>query len=364
VAFRGLLEKGEVVDLPILQLALASIKARAERLTVRALGFGGGEREDEPLLEITGPPARFGVRILNDDPEYLDWLNSALLCSGLVVPEGLTAIARRLAEYEDIILGIDTNVLYACILSEHLLDAFARIHPRAYRESVNWILLIIPGVVMKEIENAANQKKGGHLIHVGRKGYRALQEITNLNRTEGFQGLSVLVAGHTNPEQLRMSTDGMTILNADSLIRDQFKTFLRGIEFRKGVFFLTLDKTNASLATAEGLNALLVRHPRRLRKGDVLSMPQDESVLLGRVMYELAIEFGIVRVSWNDGQDHHLDLDGGWSWKSMEHWDAWQLLCADQDPGLHKALARYVGGRFDAKRIQREWQKIADDLAT
>lgn len=364
MSFRGLLEAGEVVDFPVLQLALASIKARVDRLTVRALGFGGSEKkEDEPLLEIAGPPTRFGVRVLNDDVEYLDWLNSALLCSGFVEPEGMRAIARRLAEYEDIILGVDTNVLYACVLTEHLLDEFAQIHPRPYRESVNWILLVIPGVVMKEIENAANQKKGGYLIHVGRRGYRALQEITNLNRTEGFQGLSVLVAGQANPEQLRLSEDGMTILNADSMIRDQFKAFLRGIEFRKGVFFLTLDKTNASMAAAEGLTALLVRHPRRLRKGDQIAMPKDETVLLARLLYEVAVEFGIVRVSWNDGREHFFDLDGGWSWKSMEHWEAWQLLCVDQDPGLHKALARYVDGRFDARRIQREWQKVAEDLA-
>lgn len=363
MSFQSLIEKGEVVDFPILQLALAAIKGRADRISVRSRGFGGGEKEDVPLLDITGPPARFRVQVQNDDKEYLDWLNSALLCSGLVEPAGLSALVRRLADHQDVVLGIDTNVLYACILGEHLLDEFARVHVRPYRESVNWILLIIPGVVMKEIENAANQKKGGHLTHVGRRGYRALQEITNLNRAEGFQGLSVLVAGETNPHQLQLSADGMTILNADSMIRDQLKAFLRGIEFRKGVFFLTMDKTNASLAAAEGLAALRVQHPPRLRKGTTIEMPRDESILLARVLYELAVEFGIVRVSWNDGQEHHLDLDGGWSWKSMEHWDAWQLLVADIDPGFHKALARYVGGRFDAKRIQREWERLSEDLA-
>src|SRR5947208_1824887 len=88
---------------------------------------------------------------------------------------------------------------------------------------------------MKELENAANMKKGNRLSHAGRRGYRALQEITTLKGTEGYQGLSVLVVGPTNPEQLHLSPDGLTIVNADSMIRDQFKAFLRGIDFRKGV---------------------------------------------------------------------------------------------------------------------------------
>lgn len=362
MSFQELLKKGDVVDFPILQLALAAVKGRVDRIAVRSRGFGVGDKEDVPLLEILGSPDRFRVRILNDDKEYLDWLNSALLCAGMVEPAGLTSLARRLAEYEDILLGVDTNILYSCILGEHLLDEFSRIHVRPYRESVNWILLIIPGVVMKEVENAANQKKAGRLTHAGRRGYRALQEIMMLNRTEGFQGLSVLVAGQTNPEQLRLSADGMTILNADSMIRDQFKAFLRGIEFRKGVFFLTMDKTNASLATAEGLTALRIQHPKRLRKGDETSMPKEEFVLLARLLYELAVEFGIVRVSWNDGREHHLDLDSAWTWKSMEHWEAWQLLCADYSEGMLKALSRYVSGRFDAKRIQREWEKLSEEI--
>src|SRR3989441_508363 len=272
-------------------------------------------------------------------------------------------VDRLLAEYEDIILGVDTNILYASILGEHLLDEFHRIHMRPYKESVNWILLVIPGVVMKELENAANMKKGNRLSHAGRRGYRALQEITTLKGTEGYQGLSVLVVGPTNPEQLHLSPDGLTIVNADSMIRDQFKAFLRGIDFRKGVFFLTMDKTNASLAAAEGLTALRIQYPRRLRKGDELAMPKEESVLLARLVYELAIEFGTVRVTWDDHGPHHLDLEGAWTWKSMEHWEAWQLMVSDLDPGIHKALNRYVDGSFDPRRFVKEWQKLAEILA-
>jgi hypothetical protein len=47
----------------------------------------------------------------------------------------------------------------------------------------------------------------------------------------------------------------------------------------------------------------------------------------------------------------------------MEHWEAWQLLASDLDSGFHKALNRYVDGRFDAQRFVREWQKLAEILS-
>src|SRR5205823_6592749 len=247
VSFRELLEKGQIAEFPALQLALGSIKGRIERLTVASLQ-PGGSREEFPLVEILGAPSGFHLKVLESSPDYLDWLNSALLCAGFVEPIGLTATARRLAEYEDLILGVDTNILYASILGEHLLDEFSRIHVRPYKESINWILLVIPGVVMKELENAANMRKGGRLSHA-----------------------------------------------------------------------------------AEGLSALRIQYPSRLRKGHELTMPKEESVLLARVVYELAVEFGTVRVGWEDHGPHHIDLEGSWTWKSMEHWEAWQLLTADVD---------------------------------
>src|SRR5207245_9931744 len=110
----------------------------------------------------------------------------------------------------------------ASILGEHLLDEFHRIHVRPYKESINWILLVIPGVVMKELENAANMKKGNRLSHAGRRGYRALQEITTLKGTEGYQGPSVLVVGPTNPRQLHLSPPRLTTVNAQPITRDPF----------------------------------------------------------------------------------------------------------------------------------------------
>src|SRR5207245_6591734 len=97
--------------------------------------------------------------------------------------------------------------------------------------------------------------------------------------------------------------------DADPIFADQCQSFRRGIDFRKGVVFLTMDKTNASLAAAEGLSSLRVQYPPRLRKGQELTMPREESILLARLVYELAVEFGTVRVTWEDHGPHHIDLE-------------------------------------------------------
>src|SRR2546429_8328024 len=115
VSFRELLEKGQIAEFPALQLALGAIKGRVDRLTVASIGTGGS-KEEYPLVEIQGTATSYQVKVLEDSSEYLDWLNSALLFPAFFEPIGLTSISRRLAEYEDIILGVDTNILYASIL--------------------------------------------------------------------------------------------------------------------------------------------------------------------------------------------------------------------------------------------------------
>ncbi len=47
----------------------------------------------------------------------------------------------------------------------------------------------------------------------------------------------------------------------------------------------------------------------------------------------------------------------------MEHWEAFQLLGSDRDRGFDKAMDRYIGGRFDLRRILDAWQEIQDTLA-
>src|SRR2546425_10592300 len=98
VSFRELLEKGQIVEFPALQLALGAIKGRVDRFTVASIGTGGS-KEGDPLVEIQGTGASYQVKGLEDSPEYLDWLKSALLGAGLVEAIGLTAVPARLAGY-------------------------------------------------------------------------------------------------------------------------------------------------------------------------------------------------------------------------------------------------------------------------
>src|SRR2546427_5686742 len=58
------------------------------------------------------------------------------------------------------------------MLWEHLLDEFHRIQVRPYKESINWILLVIPGVVMKELENAANMRREAGFSNPAAEGTR------------------------------------------------------------------------------------------------------------------------------------------------------------------------------------------------
>ncbi len=83
MSFRELLEKGQIAEFPALQLALGAIKGRVDRFTVASIGTGGS-KEEYPLVEIQGTATSYQVKVLEDSPEYLDWLNSALLCAGFV----------------------------------------------------------------------------------------------------------------------------------------------------------------------------------------------------------------------------------------------------------------------------------------
>src|SRR2546428_13130631 len=119
MSFRDLLEKGQIAEFPALQLALGAIKGHIDRITVASLGTGGS-KEEFPLLEILGSATEYRLHVLEDSPEYLDWLNSALLCAGFVEPAGLPAIARGLAEHAEIILGADRTILDGAILVDNV----------------------------------------------------------------------------------------------------------------------------------------------------------------------------------------------------------------------------------------------------
>ncbi len=362
MSWRKHIRKGKVLDYPIFQLMLTSIKNSEGTISVKSKPIEGTEGPVDPLISIEGTPANYSIKVIAERELVLNNLTAAMCRSGIVKPYGLEDVALELTKNEDLILGLDTNVIYNCIITEHLLGAMDLVNPYSYSKMPNWMLIVIPGVVMKEIENAANHKIKGRLTHIGRSGFRALQEVMVLKESRGTSSISVQVAGKTNPQQLRYSDeDGTKLENADSLIRDQFRSFVKEFDIRKGVFFLTMDKTNSSLGKAEGLNAIRVKHPKMLRNGYDLRQPKGETILLSRILYELAVEFGVIEISWTEnGRLHYIELDSCWQWKNMGHWENWQLLCSGYDNQFFKKVNGFEPLRVE--EINTAWNELRDAM--
>ncbi len=309
-------------------------------IVVKSKPTEGTDGHSETLVTISGSPTDYNIKVVADRDPVLNFLTAAMCRSGLIKPYGMELVAKKLIDNEDLVLGLDTNILYNCIISEHLLGALDYVNPFSYSKMPNWLLIVVPGVVMKEIENAANHKVKGRLTHIGRLGFRALQEMMVLQENRGSSGSSVHVVGKTNPQQLRYSDeDSSRLENADSLIRDQFRNFVNEFNMNKGVFFLSMDKTNVSLGKAEGLKAVRVKHPKMVKTGYDIQQSRDDTILLSRVLYEIAVEFGLIEISWKEkGRMHYIEFDSGWQWKNMGHWEDWQLLCNGYDNSFFKKL--------------------------
>ena len=81
--------------------------------------------------------------------------------SAIILSPDWHTVAGRLGEFDDIILGIDTNIIYNCILSRQLIDGFALTSPDHHLHTPNWIMVVIPQSVMQELEYAANHRDFG-----------------------------------------------------------------------------------------------------------------------------------------------------------------------------------------------------------
>jgi len=94
------------------------------------------------------------------------------------------------------------------------------------------------------------------------------------------------------------------------IIRDQFKRFLRQIDFHKGIYFLTADKSCAALARAEGLHPLYLkfpywdfRHQKEFMSYELYAKKSiNIHVPIGGLIYELAIQFGEINIGWGNNR--------------------------------------------------------------
>jgi DNA-binding protein len=403
--------ESDFIEFPVYHLLLDSLLHQKKKLVIGKydtdFGSRGGEKSSrsmtslltiatsnkgfrctpaEDLLQIigkkTGAEKEKRQRILGN-------LSASFCRCGLLMSPRWEEISQELSSYDDVILGVDTNILYNCSITQQLLDGFVLTSPKDHLHTPNWVLIVIPCAVMHEVEQAANSRdKGGGLNFEGRMGYRALQEIMELDQSKDLPGVSLLIVGEANPVlDTRVELQGLRadmketapqpvrfklyrkLSAGDTIIRDQFKTFLRQISFHKGAFFITADKSNTALAQAEGLHSIYYPLPpwntllllgQRIEPYSLEFESEDITlnVPFGKLVYELAVEFGEIWVSWgSETSRFNCDFKGD----SLDHWVNRELQVNSKD--LKKLIANYnSSGRFSLTKISTLWRDLGKNL--
>jgi DNA-binding protein len=378
----GYSTESNFIEFPIYHLLLDSLLAKNGTL--------GIFRHDDARL-ATVVKSKWGISCKGNaeqDVESLNELTSAYYRSGLLLSPYWSRIAQKLSEFDDIILGIDTNILYNAGISEQLLSSLSLIDSKEHVHTPNWLLIVIPSAVMHEIEQATNSRdKRGFLRHAGRMGFRALQEILELDQSTDLMGVSLLIVGEADPAlDTRVELRGLredlaksappsvhSLLSAkvssgDTIIRDQFKHFLQHINFHKGAFFLSADKSNVALAKTEGLRPIYQKIPpwqvsrRVIDPPRILCKPEPEIVLtvpLGKLIYELAVQFGSIKIRWAAEEiEVACDAKG----ESLDHWLCRELRIESRDD-LKKLLRHYEAvGKVSLEQVKKVWDTIIEEI--
>lgn len=321
-------------------------------------------------------------------------LEEALYRCGLLMPANWRTLAERLSRHDDVILGLDTNVLSNCNISEHILPLLSILGLRDYLHTPNWMLMAVPRAVLYELEAAANERDSrGMLTFIGRMGYRGLQEINKLSQGMDLLGVSLLVTGQANllmdvrveVEGLRkelsqfggdvLEENGSTsrssyrrLSSGDNIIREQFKQFLRQGDFSQHSHFLTGDKTNKALALAEGLGPLYVKSPADYFRSNnsltgfsvrcIDAQGQREyvnfHVPLGRALYEMAVHASSITVQ---AGKHSFNLQCDTKGENLNHW-LHKRLIADWN-----SMKKVYEGPMMLEKLEVKWTALADFFA-
>lgn len=243
-------------------------------------------------------------------------VRDSLMRAGLARPVNLDHVMSKLRQIDDVIIGIDTNVMLDCIFSAHLLDEI-------YREKYpNWILIAVPKLVMAEIENKANSKfSGGNHPRIGwpdyqgRIGNRSLQELLTLDsKDQDRPGLSLLTVGDLDNNMADIAQQENWLL--DSEIRTQFHEFLSEISFHKGTYFLSQDRVNVMMSGTEGAEGLYLQKPDI----DELTIDRLSIEEFGQLVYELCVQFGEVELKQVGEEDITIRLSIFWPGKQVSDW--------------------------------------------
>jgi len=361
--------------------------------------------QNEEILKISERDGTLTFEIKANNSEEISKMKEALSRSGAFMPKNWKEIALEISKYDDVILGVDTNVLNNCSLDEHLLPSLTFIGPTEYIHTPNWTLITVPNSVMHELEEAANIRDDkGKLEHDGRMGFRALQEIIELNQSADIIGVSILVIGEANPvldtrvelqglrqdfRRLQGHLENQNFItkkssSGDMIIRDQFKNFLKQINFHKGTYFLTADKSNAALARAEGLHPIYfwpgecyyqenyyskIRGPKIERnekeatsfleeyKINECESPVKFKVPIGKLIYEMAVEFGTIDVG---DENRSIRISCDIFGRSLDNWFYRRLQIKRQD--FETLLSKYKG-KFELQTVSSLWNTLLSKFA-
>jgi len=315
-------------------------------------------------------------------------ISEALYRSGFMFPSNWRDLIKKLSQYDDCVLGIDTNVLYVCNVSEHLLPLLSIAYPKKNISTPSWALLVVPSAVMHELEEAANVRDDrGFLQTEGRIGFRAMQEIIELSQGTDIPGVALIIVGEANPMlDTRVELQGLRAdlckreynpydrrtkrsfkkSTGDMIIRDQYKAFLRGLDFHKGCYFITGDKSNAALARTEAVNPIFLRRPDSI-SADVRDIPNPKiptdqaeplrfKVPLGKLLFEVAVTFGHISVEIGS---RTINVGSDLRGERLDHWVNRDLII---DQNSRTQLLEGYKGRINPGFVVRKLRKIQDEF--
>lgn len=384
--------KSEFIDFPIYHLLFDWILEKTKELHI----FTYNDIPLVSVIENEGTVKYQNKSNQQENKKIMMDVGHAFYRSGLLLPNNWQKIAQKLSEFDDVLLGIDTNILYNCTINEHLIPTISLINPKEYVNTPNWILFIVPSAVMHEIEEAANIRTKGYLHLEGRIGFRALQEIIELGQSTDIPGISLVIVGEANPildtkveikglrddfskiEKLKSKGTKhkydvskiyrtMKTSSGDMIIRDQFKAFLKEINFHKGTYFLTADKSNTALARTEGLHPIYFPFPfdyfiNHSEFSPYCIKTKDEEELtinvpLGKLIYEIAVQFGTIKIKW-DKKEISVQCDA--RGETLDYWICRSLMINQRD--FNKILSRDYTGIFDLNKTTNVWNELNENL--
>lgn len=314
-------------------------------------------------------------------------LVNGLYRAGFLLPHRWAEMGSKLTDFDDVIIGLDTNLLQDAFVSTTLLPVLSVIEHKPYLQTPNWLLLVIPKMVVYELERAANTRSenGGDIVHSGRKGYRALQEIMELRKNYDHKGVSIVTTGEPDGmldmnaylksinenlfQMLNKGKDGFWVgsktpkgSSADMIIRTQFKSFVDGLNLGKGSYFMTSDKVNAAMHTSQGNEAIYVSKPHTLKDKFIYTpelIPKvSRTIPLGTLLYELTVEFGSLYVQIDS--DTVVRLESDFKGQTMTPWIKRQLRIPESRD--FDALIEKYNGSLSLVKVQQFYNEISQQL--